>query len=220
MKKMRETELLQKVKRICNPRRSLQITGASCIGNILVGAGKLIMGILSFSVFTCVSAFYTFGMVLAKLFALSGISKGKSRELQCRYYMISGEVLIIASALYIAYSARLFFYPEVSSYHPYVGITIAAFTFTELTLNIRGVILERHNHTLLIHAIKMINLASSLICLVLTQTALLSFTHEREIGYDPSLSNGLMGVLMGSAATLLGVIMVIRVNRIKKECSK
>ena len=43
----------------------------------------------------------------------------------------------------------------VSHYDKYIGLGIAAFAFTELGLNIRGVIVERHNHTLLFHAIRM-----------------------------------------------------------------
>lgn len=197
-------------------KRSIHITGASCIGNTLVGVGKLVMGVLSLSLFTCVSALYTFGMVFAKCCALAGIYKSTSKKEQYGYYLLSGTVLIIGSILYIAYSIRLFFYPEITSYHMYVGIGIAAFTFTELSLNIRGVIIERHNHTPLIHAIKMINLASSLICLVLTQTAILSFADTKNSTVHSQV-NGLMGVIMGVCATMLGVGMVLHIRRIKQE---
>lgn len=195
---------------------SLQVTGAACIGNTLVGIGKLVMGLISLSFFTCVSAFYTFGMVLAKGCALAGIVKAEDEKQQHHYYMLAGMVLIIVSLLYIAYSVRLFFYPATAVYSMNVGLAIAAFTFTELVLNIRGVIIERHNHTPLIHAIKMINLASSLICLVLTQTAILSFADTKSAEVH-SQANGLMGVIMGSAATLLGAAMIIRIKRIQKK---
>lgn len=196
--------------------RSLKITCAGCIGNTLIGAGKLIMGLVSLSFFTCVSAFYTFGMVFAKCCALAGIFKETDKKQQYRYYILSGIVLIIASLLYIGYSIRLFFHPITSSYHMYVGIGIAAFTFTELTINIRGVFIERHNHTPLIHAIKMINLASSLICLVLTQTALLSFADTNNTDIH-SNANGLMGIIMGSIATILGIVMIFRIKQIQKK---
>lgn len=123
--------------------------------------------------------------------------------------------MIIASVLYVVYSTRLLWHPMVSHYDKYVGLGIATFAFTEFGLNIRGVIVEWHNHTLLFHAIKMINLASSLICLVLTQTAILSFTYDSMPDYDPSIFNGLMGILMGTAATLIGCVMLWRVRKIK-----
>lgn len=200
-----------------NKIHTMKITGAACMGNLLVGIGKLGMGVMSFSFFTCVSAFYTFGMVIAKACALRGLVKGKSPEEQYHYYKLSGMILIVASVLYVVYSTRLLWHPMVSHYDKYVGLGIATFAFTELGLNIRGVIVERHNHTLLFHAIRMINLASSLICLVLTQTAILSFTHDSMPAYDPSISNGLMGILMGTTATLIGCVMLWRVRKIKRK---
>ena len=45
-----------------NKSWSRHITGAFCMGNLFVGMGKLAMGIMFLSFFTCVSVFYTFGM--------------------------------------------------------------------------------------------------------------------------------------------------------------
>lgn len=193
--------------------RSLHIAGISCVGNTLIGLGKLLMGIVSLSFFTCASAFYTFGMVIAKCCVLAGIVKEENTKAQYRYYKLSGLVLIASSILYIVYSIRLLSHPATSSYHMYVALAIATFTFTELTINIRGVIIYRHNHTPLVHAIKMINLAASLICLVLTQTAVLSFSTE-EVYVHPYV-NGFMGILMGGAATLLGLNMIVRISKIQ-----
>lgn len=197
---------------------SLKITGAACAGNFLVGCGKLLMGIISLSIFTCVSAFYTYGMVVAKLCALMGLKK--EREKQYAHYRLTGIILIVTSILYVVYAARLLWNPEVSHYHIYVGLAIATFNFTEIGLNIRGVILARKNDTLLFHALKMVSLAASLISLVLTQTAILSFTHEGMTDYNPSVSNGIMGVLMGSISMLIGVFMLFRVKQIKKMEAK
>lgn len=194
--------------------RSVQITGASCLGNLFVGSGKLAMGIMSLSFFTCISAFYTFGMVIAKACALWGMAVDNNLEKQYRYYRLSGIILIIASILYVIYSTRLLWQPDTSCYDKYTGITIAAFTFAELGLNIRGVIIEHKKRALLFHAIKMINLASSMICLVLTQTALLSFTAS-DTAYDHSGFNGLMGMIMGMAATMTGCAMLKHIHKVR-----
>lgn len=194
---------------------SLHITGAACIGNFLVGTGKLAAGLISISFFTCVSAFYTYGMVIAKVCALKGI--GKDRQKQYAHYRLTGIILIAASILYAVYAARLLWYPEVSHYGMYVGLAIATFTFTEIGLNVRGVIIERKNKELLYYALKMVSLAASLISLVLTQTAILSFTHEDAAEYNPSFSNGIMGLLMGSVSTGIGVFMLLRVKKIQKK---
>lgn len=165
--------------------RSLYITGAAVTAGIFIAIGKLIIGVLSLSFFTCANAFYSFGIIGAKSIALIGI--------------------------------RLFFIPVTSSYHMYVAFGIATVTFAEIGLNIRGVIVTRHNHTLLIHAIKMNNLSASLITLVLTQTALLSFTNKEADSLEISKANGVIGILMGTVATLIGFYMICRVKKLKKQ---
>lgn len=50
--------------------RTLHLTGLSGIGSILLALLKLLSGVLSLSVFTCVNGLYTLGMVLARYCAL------------------------------------------------------------------------------------------------------------------------------------------------------
>ena len=88
--------------------RSLQVAGASCIASAAAGMGKLAMGLVSLSLFTCVSAFYSFAMVIAKVVALSALVRETGREFQLRSCTLAGQLLIVASALYMVYSARSF----------------------------------------------------------------------------------------------------------------
>lgn len=195
--------------------RSIRFAGFSCVSNTLLGLGKLVLGIATLSFFTCVSGFYTLGTVGAKVCAMVGLIKEQGRKEQFRYYKLSGVILTIASLLYIAYSVRVCFVPTTAKYHEVAAICIAAFTCAEMIVNIRGVIKERKNHTPLIHAMKMINLASAAVCVVLTQTALLSFALE---GENPlPWANGVMGIIMGSAATVLGIIMMVHISRMEKK---
>lgn len=197
--------------------RSLKITGAAATASTLIAIGKLAMGIISLSLFACVNSFYTFGMVIAKVIALMGIRKAKEKSEQYRYYLWSGFILIVSSLIYMIYSIRLFFSPISNSFHMYVAIGISTVTFTEVVLNIRGVIITRHKHTILVHAIKMINLSASLIALVLTQTAILSFAEKDFDLVERSNANGVIGLLMGSLATMIGIYMVCRVRKFKRE---
>lgn len=192
--------------------RSLKVTSASSIANIFVGSGKLLFGIVSMSFFTCVSAFYTFGMVTAKVIILRGLMK--STKEQYHYYSLAGSILIFTSLVYSGYSLRLFFYPVTILYDMNIAIGIATFTFIEIGIGIRGVLMERHEQTLLIHALKMINLASALISLVLTQTAILSFS-DTQLELQPK-ANGIFGFLIGICAALLGISMLVRIRQIQR----
>ena len=69
----------------------------------------------------------------------------------------------------------------------------------------------RRRHEPLLEAIKMTNLASALISIVLTQTALLSLSEG-----DHSFYNGLCGIIFGSLAACVGIFMIIRMRLIEK----
>ena len=194
--------------------RSLYLTGISGVGNIFLGLGKIISGVLSLSVFVCVNGCYTLGMVLARYCALAGVLRGKDEKSQYRFYRWSGMILIGASLLYMVYSGWAYHHPKPAVYHEYIALAIATFTFTEIGLNIRGVIINRKNKTPLLHAIKTINLAASLISLVLTQSAILTFADDGN--HDPAV-NALLGLMMGACTALLGVYMLWRIGRMEQK---
>lgn len=192
---------------------TVRLTGAACTGSFLLGCGKLALGLLSASLFTCANAFYTFGMVAAKFCALKGIAVPAPK--QHTYYRATAGILIAASLCYAFYALRLLLHPEQPHYDMNLALLVATFTFTEIGLNIRGILMERRSGQLMFHAIKMVNMASSLICLALTQTALLSFT-ATDAAQDFSLANGIMGMLMGSAAALMGIFMFWRISKLEE----
>ena len=191
--------------------RTLHLAGISGVCSILLGLGKIVSGVLSLSVFVCINGLYTLGMVLARYCALAGAIRTQDPHQQYVYYRRSGKILIAASLLYISYSAWSFFHPKWVSYHMYVALAIATFTFTEIGMNLYGMIANRKNRTPLLHAIKTINLAASLVSLVVTQSAILAFAGQ---GYNPAV-NALMGMFSGTCAVLLGGFMLWRIERIQ-----
>lgn len=193
--------------------RTLHLTGISGAGNLLLGLGKIASGILSLSVFVCVNGLYTLGMVLARYCALAGAVRTQDAKKQYGYYRRAGRILIAASLLYMLYSGWSWFHPKVVSYHMYIALAIATFTFTEIGINLYGMLANRKNRTPLLHAIKTINLAASLVSLVVTQSAILAFADQ---GYNPAV-NALMGMFSGTCAVLLGVFMLWRIERIQHK---
>lgn len=194
--------------------RTFHLAGISGAGNILLGLGKIVSGLLSLSVFVCVNGLYTLGMVLARYCALAGAVRTKDVKKQYDYYRQAGMILIAASLLYLVYSGWSFFHPRAVSYHKYIALSIATFTFTEIGLNLYGMIANRSSRTPLLHAIKTINLAASLISLVLTQSAILAFAGGGN--HDPAV-NALMGLLSGTCAVLLGFYMIWRIGRLERK---
>ena len=178
--------------------QTIRFTALNCLGSLILGFGKLLLGWTASSFFTCVSALYTFGMTAARITLINGAQENADIRKRIR---ISACLLIVSSLFYGLTSIRFYLIPETDVWPLSPALAIAAFTFAELALNIKGSWQTRRRREPLSHALKIINLASSLACLVLTQKVLLSLS-------DPlshSAANGFFGMLMGGTAMLLGL---------------
>ena len=83
----------------------------------------------------------------------------------------------------------------------YVGILIAAITFTEIGIAIYGII--KNKNSLKAKIEKQLNLCSAIISLSLTQQALMSFNNP---GKDISLFVGIGGIVFSSITIIIGII--------------
>lgn len=184
--------------------------------NAMMAVGKISVGIFFYSFFLCFNAFYNIGIAAAKFFALRAFENtGETPGSQTldpgmkhdAAYRTIGGIVLVSSLVFVIYSIRLFIGAGSTVRYPQnVAIAIAAVTFTEIIVSMRGVVTTRRNKEPLMQAIKLTNLSSAVISLVLTQTALLSFTYEG----DASIYNGLSGILFGGIAALIGVYMIIK----------
>jgi hypothetical protein len=182
--------------------RWLLFAKASIYMNVLLALGKVALGIYSMSLFLCMSAFYNLGMAVARQIALKGYKEKRS---EYQIYRKVGITLAVSGAIFIIYCLRLFLHGSAVQYSMYESLAIATITFSEIGAAIYGVVLTGKGYSPTLAAIKLTSLASSLISLVLTQSAILSFTAEG----DMSFYNGLSGMVFGGSATLIGVFMIV-----------
>lgn len=125
----------------------------------------------------------------------------------------SGLLVIAAGAVYLIYSLYIYFFGSKAIYHMYVAIGIAAVTAYELVVTIHGLRKAKKTRDTELETVKYINLASALISVSLTQTALLSFTNK---GMDMSKAYAAGDAVFGFLALLVGVSMLMRANRLKR----
>lgn len=195
-------------KRFIKHISSLYIVGVTGLMSILLGLGKIFSGILAASVFTCMNGLYTIGMAVAKYMIIIGSLQRKDKKKSWFYYKSSGYIMVSASLLYIAYSLWTIWHPKRVYYDKIIAITIATITFTEVGFSLYGILKNRKATTPVMYSLKTINLATSLIAMVLTQSAILSFASDIQ---NPSV-NGLLGCIMGIIATSLGVYLICKLN--------
>lgn len=186
--------------------RTTLLTRLSVLWGMGLAVGKLVMGLSVASVFLCLHAFYTACMGLARWLFVRVQTGGRPFGLWSARgcYPAMGGIVLSASVFYMLYSLRLFLGQPSPRYHRYVAIAIAIFTLAEIVLNIYGSVTARRRSESLLHALRLTNLAASLICLPLAQAAILSFTHT----VDLSFYNGLSGLIFGAFAAIIGAWML------------
>ena len=182
--------------------------------NIIVILGKVIIGIFTSSFFMIINAFYSVGITSAKCLTLKTDLDIKNikesniydkRMLAYNNYKTIGIIILVSSIFYTTYSVKNFFWPSNTEYSLIAGLVIAIVTFVELTISIIGIVLAKKRENVVYETMKLINLVSSFIALVLTQTALLSFSHTG----DTSVYNGISGLIFGSLSIIVGVYMIV-----------
>lgn len=187
--------------------------------NGVMAVAKLLTGIFTGSLFLCINAFYNVGIGLAKVTALkihnetatAGEMTKENREKQLSGYRRTGLIIAMSGAIYVVYCVRMFLYSDTAVYNDIAAISIATFTVVELFLSFSGASKMRRQHELMLEAVKRTNMAAALVSVVLMQTAILSFAYEGDV----SFYNGLSGLIFGSLAAVVGLLMPLRVHYIR-----
>ncbi len=178
--------------------------------DILAVLFKASISIMTLSIFMFANAIYSVGMALARIVAVNMLTQTK--EQQVKSYFFVGLIIAASSLCYVIYSIRLFYVPDTAIFPPVVAITIALYTFVEFGFNCKEIFRQRKGDELEIKAVRAIGLSSTLLCFVLTQTAILSFASSG----NHSPQNALAGMLFGGAALLVGSYVMVS-SRMKKK---
>lgn len=176
--------------------------------SFFMGIFKIFMALYSHSWLIFIHAVYN----IIKFGAGHYARRERAGHFNTMFY--SGLLVIAASAVYLVYSIYIFMYGSHAAYHMYIAIGIAAVTTYELTVAIYGLQKARKSQQPQAEAVKSINLASSLISVSLTQTAILSYTNA---DMDMSPFYALGDAIFGLLALLVGIFMLFRANHLETE---
>ena len=78
-----------------------------------------------------------------------------------------------------------------------------------------GMVKYKKNHTPILKAVKLTNFANALTSIMLTQIVLLDTYATTKI-YNSNLMNGLTGMGIGIVIIILGLYMIIGINKVSK----
>ena len=183
--------------------RKLIFTRVSILKDIFLVVGKGILSVISVSFFMFVNALYSAGMGIARFLAVRMHNEDKKEQVKSYRYV--GIIISISSICYVLYSVRLFFGGKTGDYDMYIALVIALYTFVEFGINIKEAIRLHKSKALEAKALRATSFSSTLICFVLTQTAIMSFAGEGDNGF----ANALSGVVFGTLASLVGLYVIL-----------
>lgn len=181
--------------------------------NFLTILGKIVLSIITRSGFLAVSALVTFLSLMTKLIAFFRLT-GRANLSELKAFLLMALTISVGALCYATYMARLFFFPTIQSFDIYQGLAIAAFAFIDLGWALTNLIKEKKDGRLVMIGLRYGSLSNGLSAIVLAQIAILAFTNP---GKDFSFDNALAGLLFGMVDLLIGVAMVIRYFKEKRN---
>lgn len=182
--------------------RKLVFTRITILKDAFLVASKTAISVISLSFFMFANALYSAGMGVARFIAVRMHTQNKARQINS--YRFVGIIIFAASICYVIYSVRLFGGGKTETYSMHIALIIALYTFVEFGINIRDALRLRKSKALEAKALRAISLSSTLLCFVLTQTAIMSFASEG----DNSFANASAGLVFGGLAALVGLYII------------
>lgn len=190
-------------------KRTKLITLITMIYNFVWAVAKIVSGIVVRGFFLCLSGASTLLLGFSKKTFYTNHNKDDINPYTKS--KIIAILIMILSAVYCIYTARLFFVENTTNYGMILSIAIATFAFVELAISIYNLKSTSGKGDILLTSLRCCNLVSSFFALVLTQFALLSATGTPNRSYF----NAITGVIFGALALVVGLVLLI--VAIKKE---
>ncbi|KQO97475.1 hypothetical protein ASF30_13645 [Leifsonia sp. Leaf264] len=198
--------------------RSFFYAGVSALFNLLFAVGKLVLFLVEPNLFLLANVLFSLGIGIAKATAVAAYRRARSSEHaaapstveQYRAATRIGIVLSAAAALYVGLCLPLLTGATVSvDFEPLVAEILALIAFVELGFAITAAIRMRRSKQPLVRSIRVVNVGSGLVLIVLAQAAILSFATTVESSWGVGIS----ALLFGGTTVLGGLFLAVHSAR-------
>ncbi|MDF2936311.1 MAG: hypothetical protein K0Q90_1684 [Paenibacillaceae bacterium] len=188
---------------------------AAFVMNVLIGAGKLVLGVYLHSAWFIINAIYYLVLSLVRGLTLRYYAEarkiGEPAErygLEFAVYQKSGMFLCLLGLSYMAVCIRMYMVGDAVVFGGNIVFLIALVAFTKLGLAIHGNVVNRHLKNPIVSVLKMINFTDAMVSIVITQYTLLV------MGASSSAmsSSALFGMGCSVLFIGIGIFMICRRN--------
>ncbi len=204
--------------------RALFFSFISFLLGVLFGIYYGVLGIVGRSIwYGALAAYYIF-LTLLRGWVL--LKNGKMREktekeraiAQVNAHLWSGVFLLVVNMALSVAIAQMIFDNQHFSYPSWTIYGAATYAFYNITTSIIDFCKSKKQGNLTVETIRHINLIASSVSILTLQTALLNTFSTGEV--DISLFNTMTGIAVSLITLTLGVLMIIKGSKTKKELKK
>lgn len=192
------------------------------IGNIFIALVKFILSLTLPSLWFFINAIFMIILSFARFFSIRDYSKTKRAEekeeiqrIGYKNYLTNGVLLVLLGIMYFFVNVYIYYKGTNTTIHEYLTYLVALVAFWSIGSAIYGMIKYKKNHTPILKAVKITNFANALTSIMLTQIVLLD-TYANTNVYNSNLMNGLTGMGIGIIIVILGLYMIIGINKVTK----
>ena len=215
-------KLIEHFKQLKKEDRVMFFLILTTIGNIFIALVKFVLSLTLPSLWFFINAIFMIILSFARFFSIKDYSKTKliqdKEEIQkigYKNYLNNGIVLVVLGIMYFFVNVYIYYKGTNTTMHEYLTYLVALVAFWSIGSAIYGMIKYKRNHTPILKAVKLTNFANALTSIMLTQIVLLDTYAETE-SYNSNLMNGLTGMGIGIIIIILGLYMIIGINKLRR----
>ena len=195
-------KLIEHIKRLKKDERIMFFLVFTTIGNIVIATGKFLLALTLPSLWFFINAIFMIILCISRVFSI-------------RDYHKNGILLIVLGIMYFFVNVYIYYKGTNTTMHEYLTYLVALIAFWSIGSAIYGMIKYKRNHTPILKAVKLTNFANALTSIMLTQIVLLD-TYADVESYNSNLMNGITGMSVGIIIIILGLYMIVGINKLRK----
>ena len=214
-------ELLIKFKEIDNQDKATGGTGFTAIRNTIFAIFKLILTIITPSIWLLSNCIFYILIALARYLSVKSYLKIRTEQdeslkydVSSKNYFYNGLLLIFSGVAYFVISIIMYYRETETIFTGLTVYTVATIAFWNLGISIYGLVKYKRKQSPIIRATKIINYASSMISIVTTQVVLLN---EFGNGARYNEYNALTGMIVSLVIIIMGAYMAINIKSERRE---
>ena len=214
--------ILGQLKKLKKEDRIMFFLIFTTIGNIFMAIVKFVLSLILPSLWFFINAIFMIILSFARFFSIRDYSNTKlmqdKKEIQkigYKNYLNNGVLLVVLGIMYFFINVYIYYKGTNTTMHEYLTYLVALVAFWSIGSAIYGMIKYKRNHTPILKAVKLTNFANALTSIMLTQIVLLDTYAKTEV-YNSNLMNGLTGICVGIIIIILGLYMIVGINKLQK----